>query len=412
MLNTMNIRGLKRRMWIGNILFLMSFFCLYGGGFLDNYGYMLLMGYIVYMFLVFPRESSSVFFSHLMFPLYCFLLFFLLSSGFNTKIVLSLFGKLAIIPIAVLHNNLLHKYPPLISVHKWAIMGIFILISYFCVQALLLLKVNPLAMRELISTNKDESIIVGGGFGLPYSLSLFLPILLPIIKENGVKSFKSLTLILFTVLGITVILMSQYMTALLFLLIGYFLVSITKYSKVKRIMFLIVGFILFFNLYMFLPDIFDMLGFSDLEMLSRRLDEVTSLASGSMQDASDFSSRIELSLTSLKTFSENILFGIGHKYNYHFGRMLANGVGMHAEWFDWLAIYGLFSILLFSYLIKGVSKLHIKESIATIMFLFLGFFNPVLSFQIIYIVYYLVPILRIIFLKSDVYENKRRRDFC
>lgn len=389
-------------MWIGNILFLLSFFCLYGGGFLDNYGYILLMGYIMYMFLIFPRESSSVFFSRLMFPLYCFLLFFLLSSGLNTKIVLSLFGKLAIIPIAVLHNNILQKYPSLISVHKWTIMGVFILISYFCVQALLLLKVNPLAMRELISTDKDESIIVGGGFGLPYSLSLFLPILLPVIKRNGMKSFQSLSLILFTVLGIAVILMSQYMTALMFLLIGYFLVSIIKYSKIKRTMFIIIGTVLFFNLYMFLPDIFDMLGFSDLEMLSRRLDEVTSLASGSIQDASDFSSRIELSSVSLKTFSENILFGIGHKYNYHFGRMHANGAGMHAEWFDLLAIYGMFAIFLFSYLIKGASRLHITKNIAAIMFLFLGFFNPILSFQILSLVYYLVPILHIVFYSKKI----------
>ena len=408
MLNTMNIKGLKRRMGFGNVLFLISFFCLYGGGFLDNYGYILLMGYIVYMFLAFPRESSSVFFSHLMLPLYCFLLFYLLSSALNAKIVFSLFGKLAIIPLAIIHCKLLTKYPSLVSGQKWIIVAIFILISYFCIQAIHLLRLNPLAMRELISTNKDESIIVGGGFGLPYSLSLFLPTLLPIIKRSGVRSFLSLTLILFTILGITVILMSQYMTALMFLLFGYLLVSVIKYSRVKRIMLIIVGSILFFNLYMFLPDIFDMLGLTDLEMLYRRLDEVTSLASGSVQDATDFSSRIELSLTSLKTFSENILFGIGHKYDYHFGRMHANGVGMHAEWVDLLAQYGLFSILIFSYLIKGASKLHITKNSATVMFLFLGFFNPILSFQIVSLVYYLVPILYLVYSSNPQnYEDKR-----
>lgn len=405
----MDIKGLKRRMLFGNIIFLLSFFCSYGGGFLDNYGFILLASYIIYMSIVFPNETSSVFLNRYMLPLYCFTFIFMLSSGFYIKAVLSFFFKLVIIPIAYLHLKLLKKYPVLISVQNWMVIIILILICYFCIQALVFLEANPLAMRELISTNKDESIIVGGGFGLPYSLCLFLPTLILIIRRNGVISFYSIFLILFSILGVAVIILSQYMTAFLLLFTGYFFTFTNKYDGIIRTMIIIAGVFLFFNLYMFLPNLFESLGFEELEMLSNRLDEVIHLASGNLQDASDFSFRVDLSLLSLETFSENILFGIGHKYGYSYGRMYDNGVGMHAEWFDLLAINGLFSILIFWFLIKWSSKLQIKKNISTLIFFILGFFNPVMFFQILFVVYYLIPISSFIYLKNNNYETKRNR---
>lgn len=399
----MKINVIINKVLFGNIIFLLSFVCLYGGGYLDNYGYVLLMIYIIYSFMIFPQITASVFFSRLMLPLYLFLLYYLLSSSLNFKIVLSLFGKLSVIPLAILHFKLLSKYPFLDSTYKRLMILIIIVIGYFCVRALLLLAVNPLAMRELISTNKDESIIVGGGFGLPYSLSLLLPALLPIIKDKGIKALGSIFFILFSTLGIVVIFMTQYMTALIILLVGYFFVLISKYKTSKQILVVTIFIVLFFNLYIFLPDILNFLGLEEYEVLYRRMNEVISLASGNSQDASDFSTRINLSLSSLETFSNNILFGIGYIYDYSFFMMQSNGIGMHAEWFDSLAKYGLFAVFLFFFIKKSVN-LYIGKSISIMMFILLGFLNPVLSFQILFVVFYLIPLLGVLNSKND-YET-------
>lgn len=403
----MKIYVIKNKVLFGNIIFLLSFVCLYGGGYLDNYGYVLLMIYIIYSFMIFPQITASVFFSRLMLPLYLFLIYYLLSSNLNFKIVLSLFGKLSVIPLAILHFKLLSKYPFLDSTYKRLMILIIIVIGYFCVRALLLLAVNPLAMRELISTNKDESIIVGGGFGLPYSLSLLLPALLPIIKDKGIKALESTFFRLFSILGILVIFMTQYMTALIILLVGYFFVLISKYKTSKQILVVTIFIALFFNLYIFLPDILNFLGLEEYEVLYRRMNEVVSLVSGNNQEASDFSIRMNLSLSSLETFSKNILLGIGYKYEYSFFKMQSNGVGMHAEWFDLLAIYGLFVLLLFHYFINAVN-LYIGKSTSIMMFILLGFLNPILSYQILFVVFYLIPLLGVINSK-DAYETQRYR---
>lgn len=387
----------EKKVLIGNVIYLLSFFCLFGGGFIDNYGYVLLALYLVYSFCIFPNETIYAFSNKVMMPLYVFLIYYLVSSNFNIKNVMSLFGRLSPIPIAIFQFKLLFNFPELIRIQKVTIFICMLMIMGFSIFGLFLLSVNPMAMRALVSTDVDNSIIVGGGFGLPYSLSLLLPVLFPVvlslIHRKQYLNMETIFMVSFIIIGLLLIFRAQYMTAVLLFFVGVFFMLISRFSKLDRIILFFIGVIACSYLYVYLPDIFGLMGVEDDSMLSARFDEISSLTSGESHDAKDFLIRMDHIYSTLNIFLENKLFGVGPNFGYNFEKMRDFGVGMHAEWFDILAIYGCSALLLYVFFIQTIKLRINKGNVSVIIFIILGFLNPFLQFQIIYATFYLAPMI-------------------
>lgn len=397
-------RVTKLNILIGNIVYLFSIFCLFGGGFIDNYGYAFLGLYILYIFATFPKESTFAFFNLMTVPLYLFLLYYFFTNGFNIKNVLSIFGKVSPALIAFLHYRLMNGSADFLKMHKTIILISLVIIIGFSINALVLLQINPMLMRELVSTEVDESIIVGGGFGLPYSLAILIPVLLPVIwlkiHAKEYYNWEIYLIILFTIVGSLLIFRAQYMTSILLFLLGIYNVLLLKFKLKERIVFLFGGILLGSFFYVYLPMLFTLIGINEDSILFDRFEEIASLMSGDSHEAHDFAIRMGHILNTIKVFSKNILFGVGHTCNYGYEQLETIGVGLHAEWFDLLAIYGCFSSFMYMFLYRVCMLNMNKMNMAIYSFILLGFLNPLLQYQIFFVTFYMAPMIYLYYTKN------------
>lgn len=397
-------RTVKINILIGNIIYLLSIICLFGGGHVDNYGYAFLGLYILYVFATFPKESSFVFFNSITVPLYLFLLYYFFTNGFNIKNVLSIFGKVSPTLIAFLHYRLMNVSADFLKMHKMIILVSFIIIIGFSVNALVLLQINPMIMREIVSTDVDESIIVGGGFGLPYSLAILVPNLLLIIwsrfHAKEYYNWEIYLILLFSIVGTMLIFRAQYMTSVLLFLFGIYNALLFRFKLKEKLLFLLGGVIFGSFFYTYLPSLFTLMGINEDSILFDRFGEISSLMSGDSHEAHDFAIRMGHILNTIKIFFENILFGVGHTCNYGYEQLETIGVGLHAEWFDLLAIYGCFSFFMYVFLYR-ICKLKMnKMNVAIFSFILMGFLNPLLQYQIFFVTFYMAPMIYFYYSKN------------
>ena len=99
--------------------------------------------------------------------------------------------------------------------------------------------------------------------------------------------------------------------------------------------------------------------------------------------------RFDLYLMSLDSFWNNPIFGLAHKQMPGSEIM----VGNHSEWFDLLAKYGIFGLLMAFFFILVRKKYFKNKGFAIAFFLFfaLGFINPLQVFTIYFAAFYYVP---------------------
>jgi hypothetical protein len=113
--------------------------------------------------------------------------------------------------------------------------------------------------------------------------------------------------------------------------------------------------------------------------------------------------RVEHIYRSLGTFFQNPVLGKSYEVGFSFAKE-AVFVGQHNEWFDIFARYGLLGglplILFIGYSLKDLYiDSHDKNTIFIIaIFIFLGFFNPIINTSILMFIFVVFPLL---------YKNKR-----
>ena len=214
---------------------------------------------------------------------------------------------------------------------------------------------NPMAARILatIETSQDErNISFGwqniGGYGFVYTVVLLYPLLIYAYKQNRLKWFFFYPLAVST---FALVILSEYATALLLLIISSMFIFISKKLSLRGMIVFgafAVVFILLFqgvinNLLRSLADIVDS------EILSERL---ITLAGGKTALEKSDNERIWLYRYSFNTFLSSPLFGT------MFGKY--GRIGGHSSILDTLAKYGLVGLAVLYFMYRKIYIVFIK----------------------------------------------------
>lgn len=244
----------------------------------------------------------------------------------------------------------------------FAVVAYFLLINVGTVFAL---RQNPDVSRLL--ANGDPEVTgplaspITGGYQHIYSLTMFTVAVVGIIWYYRPKLFETIGWGLVVLLGLLVIVMSNYSFAILFVFAFLLLVlcRLPKHGGPTTAILLaccLAALVVVPNLYRIFYFIAEN---TDSLKMQLRFIEVGNLLSGSgITEGSDAGTRIDLYTTSLKTFLTSPLFGVGDL-------ILKNAenpreiVGGHSIVCDYLAYYGLVgSILFHSILITNFARIE------------------------------------------------------
>lgn len=204
---------------------------------------------------------------------------------------------------------------------------------------------NPLICRLIKSDafGNSQMKLGIGGYWFIYFLAILYGILLFTIfqKNRKIKRFQKIILVLFFLLVLTCLIMSNYMTALILVVISSgFKLFLNKLNVIKIILFsLILLLILVFK--NFILDIFFKIGFSLLgdSVNAHRLYEIKLLLTTD-EIGGDTEARAGAYMESINLFLHNPLLGIIINPIQKVGSGVS-GFGQHSQMFDTFALFGL-----------------------------------------------------------------------
>lgn len=265
-----------------------------------------------------------------------------------------------------------------------------------------------------------EDKFLRNGFYLVYSLVISIPVFIMILtkKRYYPKNFF-LRIIFFVVFAALIAYFSFFIfkasfTTALVLTIGFGVLSLLPEKKnilpialVTSVFFIIV-FLLSYD------TIINSLKKDDTadRMLAPRVEEIHDVLTGRAHEAEDMGERKNLTFSSLQTFIFNPLFGVTWESKSFEYEETVLGVGHHSEWFDMLARFGLFAFLLISYTARALKR-HYEDTgqkLYIILYIVLGFLNPMYNLFMNFITFCYVPLLFVFFLgnKSPLLSNEKK----
>jgi len=265
---------------------------------------------------------------------------------------------------------------------------------------------HPLASRILAQNTNPQAqemfLSLGiGGFGYIYS-AVFLSIMIvyPIIKQRKNIPNKIIVLLWLTnIVLLSMIIKASYTFAILITVSGCILVLLIKnkfllYSllMVTSVFIIIIPQYYIAGLFLNIAELFS----NNVIVKEKIIDFSTTLSGGYSTNSQTFN-RIDLYLSSLRTFLKYPFFGL----NASFGDTNSI-IGDHSGWFDMMAYFGLFVVLpMFSAIglsLKKTLRLHKRKDsfmyllIIYVFFIVYGFINPILYvYNIGLVVYFIVP---------------------
>lgn len=373
------------------ILFLAQLYCFFGGGYLLPYGFLFFGLNILYCVIVYNQSFLSTFFHRKNFFLYLFLTFYFFTSDFDVNSTLFVFSAYTPIFFLQFHKQLLKSNPIGDKTTKFFLFIVLIILIYYAYKSFLLLESNEMALRYLVSTEKDATLGIDG-FGIPYASSLLAPYLFYFIKKNKIS--RTLQIFLFAVCAVLVLLVmrSLFMTALLLMALGFFYVFIIDKTWKQKIL-ISLFFILSIVAALGVITTFVHLVFGESSVIAARFDEILQILSGSgISSTEDMGNRFIRLNRSINMFLEHPLFGVGWITEYNFEELERIGVGNHAQWIDMFAYYGLFAIVPLYYLKSNMTDYVKNNNPALLIFIILGFLNPCIKFTILFVVFYYIPL--------------------
>lgn len=285
-----------------------------------------------------------------------------------------------------------------------------LIMVYYSVSLLNVLRKYPTAARELASGSAQVvqffyGLNVGGGYELIYGL-LFLIIFL---SQRWLKGYSYIPL---SILFAITIYRADYFIAVVFSVLGI-LMNLLNGSNKKV---LLVAYIMcIFGMVLYLSGAFYYIGStivsftqSSGSVLSDKLSQIGHFLMGgqSIQYLTD--GRFSRSSLSMSTFLHNPLTGIGwvtgFNTNYELGL-----IGQHSEWIDSLGRFGVIGAgLYFTFLFKSIQETYQykKKLYSTIIvFVILGFFDPIRNFTVMFTIFFLVEMAS----GNTVYESRLSR---
>lgn len=251
-------------------------------------------------------------------------------------------------------------------------------------------------LRDTIQGDSDNKL--KGSFHLIYSLAILAPSMIaPFVSNKQIVRGSKTTMLLivvFILFSLYLIFKAMFTTAIVVALFGFILFIFygRKHWIVKTALVSLVLPALFLANFNTILTTVNTLSDS-APIMTARLYEMKSIVEGNEGEASDFSSRKDLTSKSFDTFLHNPLFGVCSKVS-SFDTREKNGIGNHNEWVDSLALYGIFSLCLFIFLILSVKALRSDgiSIVHSLLFLIIGYTNPVLSFMTISVVFLIIPV--------------------
>lgn len=253
------------------------------------------------------------------------------------------------------------------------------------------------------------ALFSGGGYYYIYGV-----ILIAILALNNAidctKPMKKIFFFLAYFLLVYLVIKSNFATAFLMLLIGSMILlyfkTLKKFKHKILITFLLITVIvILFALY---EEIILYL----ISILPK--DSIISIRLIGMVDDSDsstFFERMDLMAKSFATIEDYFFFGKAAYYRYDYNAM-ANEMGLHTEWIDFIAKHGIFiSIIFFSFLYKSFKTLYNKYKTTNyspviitgiIVLILLGFLNPISNTSCFLMLFTILPV----FIERSIINDK------
>lgn len=295
------------------------------------------------------------------------------------------------------------------SINLMLITGILV---YFSVSTIFYLNIDPFFARDIFSSGVDEEVIVGGGYALSYGLTLIVPALLyyfiVIIRKRNkrfflrdkvkVKYLYLLVLLITMLIFSYVILKSMFMISILITIFGFLCAIVLSLSNkiTDKYLFWIMIFlsILFLLTNELIFQFIESLLTDDHDLIKLKLLAMRSSFEVGVDPYDSLGGRVTLYINSLKIFLDNFFFGIGYQYKLDYLLMRDAGLGQHTEWFDILAVYGIFSVFLIWFIIswgKNIYSQKVGFRISFLCLLIVGFLNPIHLFTLFFATFYFIP---------------------
>lgn len=284
---------------------------------------------------------------------------------------------------------------------KLIVWASFLVISITCVTTIIGLFKYPDASRLLTSSSTDETTAFFlrekniGAYDFIYGITICLIPFIFFWKTS--KKMAKLVLLPFLVLLIICVLISRFATAYLLLFIS-FLLLIIFYKKRRRIWPIVLIALVLLILAPFLLRFFLQALYNNTNslLLKEKMQGILNVLDGK-ENIGETTSRFSLVIRSCKSFITNPFFGVGGYYS----TSANNGVGQHCQFIDDFARFGILGGLpLLLFVVFSFAKInygfrgHIinrKVVVPIILFVFLGFLNPIYVYGILTCFYLISP---------------------
>lgn len=337
-----------------------------------------------------------------LFALYIFLLS-LSSSSIEVALKYSSYSVLFFSPSIV--NGIIRKR---LTVKKQIVLlrGILIIWFVFAIVACAFYQNNYNAARRLASNEYYYgSIAIGGGYAFAYGTALLISHLLGMDIKSKTTLFGSrVVFMLFCFVMTLLIVLTKSTITLLAALLGSSVAMLGRRNRRKNshtfkvvLVAFVIPFVFLFS-YLTASNFIEKFSGSDSTLLIHFVD-LCEFIFGDMSSADKTLLRFDLVQTSLKTFWENPLFGVGHRYGYNASLLGYNGIGNHSELVDTLAKYGILGTgLYFMIFYKAIENERKRNNgrlcnAYIVTFLLLIAFNPFNEIQGSFILLFVIPML-------------------
>lgn len=293
-----------------------------------------------------------------------------------------------------------------------------ILLVITSITTITVLLVDENASRILTSSSSEDGLkllykkLNVGSFRFVYGLVIIIPIIVYYLRSKR-NLLERVILLLITALFVYVVLLSNFTTALILLFLDFGIILITCLNLKSKTSFFTVSFIVIVFVPFFLTFFLDfMIGMTDSLYSQGKLTGIMDVIHGE-GSYDDTTTRGRLFITSLKSFLESPLWGVGAWYSQAYYRI----VGQHAQFVDDLARYGLIGFVpLMSFFVFGVKKVYYafnekfffnrKVLGPIVVYVALGFLDPIYNEGMLASMFIVVPVINYL-----IYEKKENTIF-
>lgn len=370
---------------------------------IHNLALYLFVVWLIVSYLAFPTVLKQSFATRKYLCLFAFLLFCFLTTsigkGFFQGFLFTLFMMRVVSPI------LMYDLVRTCNFKTQRVIVFFLLIVFLVYAFWMFQLINKYGAELGIKgsvMSADSEDHVSTAFGFVYSMPILVvmliltvrSIIMKQVRETGTGWVKIIVGLLLIVYFSVLVFKSLFMTAIVILItgvcLGLFYKNTGKGWIIKGMVAFLVLIIVFITQYDKLSSNVSQLGSNATD---QRIEELYLSLTGQGEQASDMNSRQNLTMVSIETFLKHPILGANHFIGNN--RYNNDVIGNHSEWFDMLALYGIFVFFLY-YVIYKTLKTQYRDTgvlLPSLIYFLTGFLNPMFYFVVNLTIFVIVPLL-------------------